>query len=61
MKTSEAQKRANAKWESENRERRNYLSKRSSARGFIRNKATQEDLLELRDMIDEKLSEMKGV
>lgn len=61
MKTSEAQKRANAKWESENRERRNYLSKRSSARGFIRNKATQEDLLELRDMIDEKLSEMKEV
>lgn len=57
MKTSEAQKRANAKWESENRERRNYLSKRSSARGFIRNKATQEDLLELRDMIDKKLSE----
>lgn len=61
MKTSEAQKRANAKWESENRERRNYLSKRSSARGFIRNKATQEDLLELREMIDEKLSEMKEV
>lgn len=61
MKTSEAQKRANAKWESENREHRNYLSKRSSARGFIRNKATQEDLLELRDMIDEKLSEMKEV
>lgn len=61
MKTSEAQKRANAKWDSENRERRNYLSKRSSARGFIRNKATLEDLLELRDMIDEKLSEMKEV
>lgn len=61
MKTSEAQKRANAKWDSENRERRNYLSKRSSARGFIRNKATKEDLLELKEMIDEKLSEMKEV
>lgn len=61
MKTSEAQKRANAKWEAQNREHRNYLSKRSSARGFIRNKATQEDLLELRDMIDEKLSEMEEV
>ena len=61
MSVSEAQKRANAKWEAQNREHRNYLSKRSSARGFIRNKATQEDLLELRDMIDEKLSEMKEV
>lgn len=61
MKTSEARKKANAKWASKNREYRNYLTKRSSARGFIRNKATQEDLLELRDMIDEKLSEMKEV
>lgn len=61
MSVSEAQKRASAKWEAQNREHRNYLSKRSSARGFIRNKATQEDLLELRDMIDEKLSEMKEV
>lgn len=61
MKTSEARKKANAKWASQNRERRNYLTKRSSARGFIRNNATQEDLLELRDMIDEKLSEMKEV
>ena len=32
-----------------------------SARDFIRSKATQEDLLELIDMIDEKLSEMKEV
>lgn len=61
MKTSEARKKANAKWASKNRERRNYLTKRSNARGFIRNNATQEDLLELRDMIDEKLSEMKEV
>lgn len=61
MKTSEARKKANAKWASKNREHRNYLTKRSNARGFIRNNATQEDLLELREMIDEKLSEMKEV
>lgn len=60
--TKEGQAEATKRWlekDPKNRERRNYLSKRSSARGFIRNKATQEDLLELRDMIDEKLSEKK--
>lgn len=61
MKTSEAQKKANAKWIEKNKERRSYLSSRSSARSFIRNKATKEDLLELKEMIEEKLSEMKEV
>lgn len=55
MKVSEAQSRANKKWADNNRERKSYLSSRSSARSFIRNKATEEDLLELREMIDERL------
>ena len=41
----------------ENKERRNYLSRRSSARSFICNAATQEDLLELKAMIEERLED----
>ena len=47
-----AQQRATKKWNKKNKERRNYLSKRSAARSFIRNHATQEDLLELKEIIE---------
>lgn len=50
----EAQKR----WNEKNKERRSYLSSRSSARSFIRNKATIEDLQELRAMIEERLKKL---
>ena len=50
-----AQQRANKKWNAKNREHRNYLTKRSTSRGFIRNHATQEDLLELQELIKENL------
>lgn len=50
----EAQKR----WNDKNKERRSYLSSRSSARSFIRNKATIEDLQELRAMIDTRMEEL---
>ena len=49
-----AQQRANKKWNEKNREHRNYLTKRSTTRGFIRNHATQEDLLELQELIQER-------
>ncbi len=51
---------ADKRWNEKNKERRNYLGQRSSARSFIRNKATEEDLLELENLIHErrkKLSE----
>ena len=50
-----AQQRANKKWNERNREHRNYLTKRSTSRGFIRNHATQEDLLELQEIIQKNL------
>lgn len=50
-----AQQRANKKWNAKNRERRNYLTKRSTSRGFIRNNATKDDLLELQELIKENL------
>lgn len=49
-----AQEKATKKWNEQNREHRNYLSKRSSARSFIRNHATVDDLNELEELIKEK-------
>lgn len=50
-----AKQRANKKWNEKNREYRNYLTKRSTSRGFIRNHATKEDLLELQELIQKKI------
>ena len=49
------QQRANKRWNEKNREYRNYLTKRSMSRGFIRNNATKDDLLELQELIKENL------
>lgn len=50
-----AQQRANKKWNARNRAHRNYLTKRSTSRGFIRNNATKDDLLELQELIQKSL------
>lgn len=50
--------RANKKWNEKNREYRNYLTKRSTSRGFIRNHATKEDLLELQELIQKKIKKI---
>ena len=49
-----AQEKATKKWNEQNRAHRNYLSKRSSARSFIRNHATGSDLNELEELIAER-------
>lgn len=51
---TDAQTKATKKWNKQNREHRNYLSKRSSARSFIRNHATGSDLNELEELIKER-------
>ena len=51
---TEAQKRAKQKYREKNRERTNYLNARTTARGFIRNKATKEDLQELKELIKDR-------
>ena len=58
MALTEAQKRANKKWEEKNREYSNYLTQRRSARSFIRNKATKEDLEDLKKLIEERSKEL---
>lgn len=50
----DAQQKATRRWNQKNREHRNYLSKRSSARSFIRNHATGSDLNELEELIAER-------
>lgn len=45
---------ANQNWEKKNREYASYLKSRSSARSFIRNKATLEDIEELRSLLKER-------
>lgn len=48
---------ADRRWKEKNREHRNYLTGRGAARSFIRNKATCEDLLELKALIEERLAQ----
>ena len=47
--------RANKKWNARNREHKNYLTRRSTSRGFIRNHATKDDLIELQELIQKNL------
>lgn len=45
---------ADKKWIEKNKEHRSYLSQRSTARSFIRKKATVDDLTELEHLIEER-------
>ncbi|MGY3775827.1 hypothetical protein [Helcococcus sueciensis] len=52
---------ADKRWNEKNKERRNYLGQRSSARSFIRNRATLEDLEELKLLIREREENLREV
>lgn len=54
MSNANPQNEANKKWQQKNKEHSNYLKDRSKARSFIRNKATEEDLKELEQLIEER-------
>ena len=51
MAVSESQKKANKAYREKNPKRNQYLSYRSTARGFINNHATLEDLDDLKALI----------
>lgn len=51
---TDARKRANSKWDSENKERVRYLQDRSKAKNFIIKKATKEDLVLIKKWIEER-------
>lgn len=52
---SEARKKANKKWDDKNKEKRKLYQYRSYAKKYVKELASEEDLLELRQMIDERL------
>ena len=58
-KTSEAQRNADKRWREKNREYANYLKNRTSARCFIRNRATLEDIEELKVLMKERAEVLK--
>lgn len=45
---------ANKRWQEKNKEYASYLKSRSTTRSFIRNKATLEDIEELKQLIKER-------
>ncbi|WP_099974531.1 hypothetical protein [Lactobacillus terrae] len=58
-KLSDSKIKANKKWDEKNKNRKNYLNARSSARGFIKNKSTSDDLEELKELISIREKELK--
>ena len=50
---------ANKKWQQKNKDLANYLKDRSKARSFINKKATEEDLVELEDLIRKRREILK--
>lgn len=54
MTYNDARKKANIKWDSENKERVRYLQDRSKAKNFIIKKATKEDLILIKKWIEER-------
>ena len=59
-KTSEAQRNADKRWREKNRDYANYLKNRTSARCFIRNRATLEDIEELKVLMKERAEALKN-
>lgn len=58
MKETAAQTEANKRWQEKNKDYSNYLKSRSTARSFIRNKATIEDLEELEQLIEDRKKQL---
>lgn len=54
---SEAKRKANDKWDEENRERKRYINNRSTARNFIKNMHS-EDIPEFKELIQKRIDNM---
>lgn len=53
-----AQTEANKKWQEKNKERAKYLSDRSRARSFLKNRASKEDLAEFEEILKNRREEL---
>lgn len=58
--TKNNQTEANKKWQEKNKARAKYLSDRSRARSFIKNYATEEDLNEILNLIEERRTQLNN-
>lgn len=59
IKLTEARKKANKKWDENNKDRKNYIVKRSTTKNFILKLATKEDLKNIESYIVERRAELK--
>lgn len=59
-KLSNAKKKANKKWNDKNKDKTKIYRYRSSAKKYVRELASKDDLLELKAMIDERLRDSRG-
>lgn len=59
-KLTEARKKANKKWDENNKDRKNYIVKRSTTKNFILKLATEEDLKNIESYIIERKKELGG-
>ena len=53
-----AQTEANKKWQEKNKERAKYLSDRSRARSFLKNRVLEEDLAEFEEILKNRREEL---
>ena len=58
VKLTEARKKANKKWNQNNKERVQYINKRSATKSFILNLATEEDLKNIETYIAERKTKL---
>lgn len=58
-KLSDAKKKANKKWNDKNKDKTKIYRYRSSAKKYVRDLASKDDLLELKAMIDERLASVE--
>ena len=60
VKLTEARKKANKKWDENNKDRKNYIVKRSTTKNFILKLATEEDLKAIESYIEERKAKLKA-
>ncbi len=54
--SNNAQTEANKRWQEKNREKTKYLRNRSTARSFIKNQATLEDIAQLQQLMENRIA-----
>ena len=59
VKLTESRKKANKKWDENNKDRKNYIVKRSTTKNFILKLATEEDLKAIESYIEERKAKLK--